>query len=85
MLMEAYHKAYKISPLAFILKVNSLEQALETLENNSNMIVIFMAVPDHTSLSEILNVSCHVSGEQIDNMQQHLNSVIEWSKDEDII
>ena len=40
----------KTGPLAFIVKINTLEQALETLENNSNMIVIFMVIPDHTTL-----------------------------------
>ena len=41
----------KIGPLAFIVKINSLEQALETLRNNSNMIVIFiwpyLSIPPH--------------------------------------
>jgi hypothetical protein len=40
--------------------MNSLEQAC--LENGSNMVVIYM---DDTTLSEILDVSQHSSGDQI--------------------
>jgi hypothetical protein len=70
----------KIGPLAFVIKINSLEQAC--LENDSNMVVIYM---DDTTLSEILDVSQHSSGDQIGNMQEQLNSVTEWSKDQDMI
>jgi hypothetical protein len=70
----------KIGPLAFVIKINSLEQA--RLENDSNMVVIYM---DDTTLSEILDVSQHGSGDQIGNMQEQLNSVTEWSKDQDMI
>ena len=72
----------KIGPLAFVIKINSLEQVC--LENDSNMVVIYM---DDTTLSEILDVSQHSSGDQIGNiiMQEQLNSVTEWSKDQDMI
>ena len=70
----------KIGPLAFIIKVNSLGQA--SLENDSNMVVIYM---DDFTLSEILDVSHHVSVEQIGNMQDQLNSVIEWSEDQEMV
>jgi hypothetical protein len=59
----------KIGPLTFVIKINSLEQAC--LENDSNMVVIYM---DDTTLSEILDVSQHSSGDQISNMQEQLNS-----------
>ena len=68
----------KIGPLAFVIKINSLEQAC--LENDSNMVVIYM---DDTTL--FLDVSQHSSGDQIGNMQEQLNSVTEWSKDQDMI
>ena len=70
----------KIGPLAFVIKINSLEQVC--LENDSNMVVIYM---DDTTLSEILDVPQHSSGDQIGNMQEQLNSVTEWSKDQDMI
>ena len=70
MFTEAYPKS-KIGPLAFVIKINSLEQVC--LENDSNMVVIYM------------NVSQHSSGDQIGNMQEQLNSVTEWLKDQDMI
>ena len=70
----------KIVPLAFVIKITSLEQVC--LENDINMVVIYM---DDTTLSEILDVSQHSSGDQIGNMQEQLNSVTEWSKDQDMI
>ena len=39
---------------------------------------------DDTTVSEILDVSHHVSGDQIGNVQEQLKSVTEWSKDQDI-
>ena len=77
MFTEAYPKVVK---LAFVIKINSLEQVC--LENDSNMVVIYM---DDTTLSEILDVSQHSSGDQIGNMQEQLNSVTEWSKEQDMI
>jgi hypothetical protein len=68
MLTEAYPQGSKIGPLAFVIKINSLEQAC--LENDSNMVVIYM---DNTTL----DVSQHSSGDQIGNMQEQLNSVTE--------
>ena len=40
---------------------------------------------DDSTLSEILDVSHHVSGEQIGNKQDQLNSVIEWSESQDMV
>ena len=40
---------------------------------------------DDTTLSEILDVSRLTSGEPIGKMQDHLNSVIDWSNDQDMI
>ena len=46
------------------------------------LVVIYI---DDTTLSEILDVSQHGSGDQIGNMQEQLNWVTEWSKDQDMI
>lgn len=52
------------------------------MENDSNLVVIFM---DDTTLSDTVDVSWHVSGDQIGNMKEQLNIVTEWAKDQDMI
>ena len=52
------------------------------MENDSNMVIIYM---DDSTLSEILDVSHHVSGEQIGNKQDQQNAVIEWSEDQEMV
>ena len=64
----------------FIIKINGLEQVC--LQNDSNMVVVYM---DDSTLSEILDMSRHISGEQIGNMQERLNAVTEWATEQDMV
>ena len=64
----------KIGPLAFIIKINGLDQVC--LQNDNNIVVIYM---DDSTLSEILDMSSHTSGQPIRNMQEQLNAVTEWA------
>ena len=70
----------KIGPLAFIIKINGLDQVC--LQNDNNMVVIYM---DDSTLSEILDMSSHTSGQPIGNMQEQLNAVTEWATEQDMI
>ena len=40
---------------------------------------------DDSTLSEILDMSSHTSGEQIGNMQERLNAVTEWATGKDMV
>ena len=72
----------KIGPLLFIIKINGLEEACkQPLSADRDMVIIYM---DDSTLSEILDTSTHISGDQIGHLQVKLDAVVEWSKCQDM-
>ena len=75
----------KLGPLAFIIKINQLANVVETPNDDQNgrsdqkNIVIFM---DDTTLSEVIDVTNHVSGNCIGNSQSTVNNVIRFTENE---
>ena len=75
----------KLGPLAFIIKINQLANVVETPNDDQNGrsdqkdIVIFM---DDTTLSEVIDVTNHVSGNCIGNSQNTVNNVIRFTENE---
>ena len=73
----------KLGPLAFIIKINQLANVVETPNDDQNGrsdqkdIVIFM---DDTTLSEVIDVTNHVSGNCIGNSQSTVNNIIRFTK-----
>ena len=76
----------KLGPLAFILKINNLPQI--TIPNEREWqcdasedqdTVMFV---DDTTLSEIINMTQHVSGSSIGNTQRNVNKVVDFAKEE---
>ncbi len=63
----------KIGPLAFIVHINDLPSVVQSSDDNSDTVSMFM---DDTTMSEVLNVSDHISGESIGNSQCNLESVL---------
>ena len=49
---------------------------------DGDIVIIYM---DDSILSEILDTSLHISGDQIGDLQVKLNTVVEWSKSQDLI
>ncbi len=56
----------KIGPLAFIVYINDLPSVVQSSDDNSDTVSMFM---DDTTMSEVFNVSDHISGESIGNSQ----------------
>ena len=50
-------------------------------DDNSDTVSMFM---DDTTMSEVLNVSDHISGESIRNSQRNLESVLQFTNDENM-
>ena len=48
-------------------------------DDNSDTVSMFM---DDTTMSEVLNVSDHISGESIGSSQRNLESVLQFTNDE---
>ena len=73
----------KIGPLAFIIKINGLEEVCKGISNNEkDTVILYM---DDSTLSEILSTASHVSGEQIGKMQLRLDAVVNWSNSQDMV
>ena len=72
-------------PLAFIIKINQLANVVETSNKNQNKtsdqkdIVIFM---NNTTLSEVIDVTNHVSGHCIGNSQSTVSNIIRFTENE---
>ena len=79
------HQGSKLGPLAFIIKINQLANVVETPNDDQNGrsdqkdIVICM---DDTSLSEVIDVTNHVSGNCIGNSQSTVNNKIRCTENE---
>ena len=72
----------KIGPLAFIVHINDLLSVVQSSDDdNSDTVSMFM---DDTTMSEVLNVSDHISGESIGNSQRNLESVLQFTNDENM-
>ena len=72
----------KIGPLAFIVHINDLPSVVQSSDDdNSDTVSMFM---DDTTMSEVLNVSDHISGESIGNSQRNLESVLQFTNDENM-
>ncbi len=71
----------KIGPLAFIVHINDLPSVVQSSYDNSDIVSMFM---DDTTMSEVLNVSDHISGETIGNSQCNLESVLQFTNDENM-
>ncbi len=71
----------KIGPLAFIVHINDLPSVVQSSDDNSDTVSMFM---DDTTMSEVLNVSDHISGESIGNCQCNLESVLQFTNDENM-
>ena len=75
----------KLGPLAFIIKINQLANVVETPNDDQNgrsdqkYIVIFM---DDTTLSEVIDVTNHVSGNCIGSSQSTVNNMIRFTENE---
>ena len=75
----------KLGPLAFIIKIKQLANVVETPNDDQNGcsdqkdIVIFM---DDTTLSEVIDVTNHVSGNCIGNSQSTVNNIIRFTENE---
>jgi hypothetical protein len=75
----------KLGPLAFIIKINQLANVVETPNDDQNGgsdqddIVIFM---DDTTLSEVIDVTDHVSGNCIGNSQNNIDNIIRFTENE---
>jgi hypothetical protein len=75
----------KLGPLAFIIKINQLANVVETPNDDRNGgsdqddIVIFM---DDTTLSEVIDVTDHVSGNCIGNSQNNINNISRFTGNE---
>ena len=71
--------------MAFITKINQLANVVETPNDDQNGrsdqkdIVIFM---DDTTLSEVIDVTNHVSGNCIGNSQSTVNNIIRFTENE---
>jgi hypothetical protein len=73
----------KIGPLAFIIKINGLEEVCKGISNiEKDTVILYM---DDSILSEILSTASHVSGEQIGKMQLRLDAVVNWSNSQDMV
>jgi hypothetical protein len=75
----------KLGPLAFIIKINQLANVVETPNDDQNGrsdqddIVIFM---DDNTLSEVIDVTNHVSGNCIGNSQNNIDNIIRFTENE---
>jgi hypothetical protein len=75
-----------LGPLAFIIKINQLTNVDETLNDDQNGgseqddIVIFMH--DDATLSEMIDVTNHVSGNCIGNSQNNIDNIIRFTENE---
>ena len=77
----------KLGPIAFIIKINQLPsvtkwESAETTNQNvmdEGETVMFM---DDTTLSEVIEVSNHISGTPIGKTQENVNSVVLFAKHE---
>ena len=75
----------RLGPLAFIIKINQLADVVGTPSDDQNGgvdqedIVIFM---DDTTLSEVINVTNHVSGNCIGNSQNTIKNIIQFTENE---
>ena len=75
----------ELGPLAFIIKINQLANVVETPNDDQNGrsgqkdIVIFM---DDTTLSEVIDVTNHVSGNCVGNSQSSVNNIIRFTENE---
>ena len=56
----------KIGPLAFTVHINDLPSVVQSSDDNNDTVSMFM---DETTMSEVLNVSDHISAESIGNSQ----------------
>ena len=54
---------------------------VQSSDDNSDTVSMFM---DDTTMSEVLNVSDHISGESIGNSQCNLESVLQFTNDENM-
>ena len=74
-----------LRPLAFIIKINQLANVVKTPSDDHNAgssqedIVIFM---DDTTLSEVIDVTNHVSGNSIGNSQSTVNDITRFTEKE---
>ena len=67
----------KIGALAFIIKINGLEEVFKGISNNEkDTVILYM---DDSTLSEI------VSGEQIGKMPLRLDALVNWSNSQDMV
>ena len=73
----------KLGTFAFIIKINQLANIIETPNDDGcsdqKDIVIFI---DNTTLSEVIDVTNHVSGNCIGNSQSTINSIIRFTENE---
>ena len=75
----------KPGPIAFIIKINQLplvthnvsEDACDAIEEEDT--TMFM---DDTTLSEVINISNHLTNNQIGNIQGKVDSVVKFAFDE---
>ena len=71
--------------MAFIIEINQLANVVETPNEDQSgrcgqkVIVIFM---DDTTLSEVIDVTNHVSGNCIGNSQSTVNNIIRFTENE---